>query len=218
MSEPNQVLSLKPIPHPRHCQPLQVVITTEDSQPHLLPALKQDQRQQLPSTISIFFSRGQTGYQNQDLLIGCFKVRSLRSCVKPLPEPIFPPTSKERLTAVFISEPFILKTTFLPHNAYKTLINWIQMFVGGLKSRKKIATIHGQLKKKFKIQVYSEIHTHSRARYRTGTEYDKDFDTRGYRSSIATNLSPLKYYIVSISKPLHGSRKIVGSITWVSLH
>jgi hypothetical protein len=52
------------------------------------------------------------------------------------------------MTIVFFSEPFILKTTFLPHNAYKTLIERIQILVGDLKSRKKRATIHGQIKKK----------------------------------------------------------------------
>jgi len=74
-------------------------------------------------------------------------------CQTPLPEPIFPPTYKERLTAVFIFEPFILKTSFLVHSGYKTLINCIQMFVGDLKSRKKKATIHGQLKKILAIGI-----------------------------------------------------------------
>ena len=40
MSERNQFLSLKPIPHPRHYYPLHAVITTEDRQPHLLPAFE----------------------------------------------------------------------------------------------------------------------------------------------------------------------------------
>lgn len=219
MSEPNQFLSLKPIPHPRHYQPLQAVITTEDRQPHLLPAFEIGSATAVTKYNIHFFSRDLARYQNQHLPIGFFKIRSLRSCVKPLPEPIFLPTSKERLTAVFISQPFILKTTFLPHNGHKTLINWIQM----LKTRKKRATNHGQLKKKLLIQTYSEVHTYSFARYRIRTKYDKDFEIQGYSSSVATNSSPLKCYIVQIGKRLHKSRRIVGStqlvsITWVSWH
>lgn len=82
-SEPNKVLSLNPIPQPRHYQPLQAVIITENGQPHLLPAFK------------IRLATAVTKYNNLnfrvvrhdtklDLPKGCFKVRNLKSYVKPL--------------------------------------------------------------------------------------------------------------------------------------
>jgi hypothetical protein len=82
-SEPNKVSSLKPIPHPRHYQPLQAVTATEDRQPHLLPAFKIRLATAVTKHNNLSFRviRRDT---KLDLPKGSFKIRSLKSYVKPL--------------------------------------------------------------------------------------------------------------------------------------